>query len=60
VQQTAAGAQVVTSNMDGVREAAHETGGAAGQVLAAATGLGTQSATLNRQIETFLVDVKAA
>jgi methyl-accepting chemotaxis protein len=60
VQQTAAGAQVVTSNMDGVRDAAHETGGAAGQVLAAATGLGTQSATLNRQIETFLVDVKAA
>jgi methyl-accepting chemotaxis protein len=60
VQQTAAGAQVVTSNMDGVRDAAHETGGAAGQVLTAATGLGTQSATLNRQIETFLVDVKAA
>ena len=60
VQQTAQGAQVVSANMDGVRDAAHETGGAAGQVLTAATGLGAQSATLNRQIESFLVDVKAA
>jgi len=60
VQQTAQGAQVVSTNMDGVRDAAHGTGGAAGQVLSAATGLGAQSATLSRQIETFLVDVKAA
>jgi len=60
VQQTAQGAQIVAANMDEVREAAHETGGAAGRVLTASSGLGAQSATLTRQIDTFLVDVRAA
>jgi methyl-accepting chemotaxis protein len=60
VQQTAQGAQIVSANMDEVRDAAHQTGSAASRVLSASSGLGTQSATLSRQIEAFLVDVKAA
>jgi methyl-accepting chemotaxis protein len=60
VQQTAQGAQIVTANMDEVRDAAHQTGSAAGRVLTASTELGSQSATLTQQIDTFLGDVKAA
>jgi methyl-accepting chemotaxis protein len=60
VQQTAQGAQNVTSNMDGVRDAAAATGDAARQVLDAAGGLQRESSAFSGQIEQFIANVRAA
>jgi len=60
VQQTAQSAQNVSSNMDGLRGTASSTGQAAAQLLGAATALASQSTSFNRQIDSFLTDVKAA
>jgi methyl-accepting chemotaxis protein len=60
VQQTAQGAQGVTSNMDGVRNAATATGNAARDVLDAASGLQRQSTAFSGEIEQFIASVRAA
>jgi methyl-accepting chemotaxis protein len=60
VQQTAQGAQGVTSNMDGVRHAATATGNAARDVLDAASGLQRQSTAFSGEIEQFIASVRAA
>jgi methyl-accepting chemotaxis protein len=60
VQQAALGTQEVSSNVGEVNDAAGETGVAASQVLGASEGLGRQSEILKREIEAFLVGIRAA
>ncbi|MGQ9368351.1 methyl-accepting chemotaxis protein [Azospirillum sp. A39] len=60
VQQAAHGTQEVSTTIVGVRQAAAETGAAAGQVLAAAGGVESQSASLTAEVGRFLEAVKAA
>jgi methyl-accepting chemotaxis protein len=60
VQQASVGTMEVSGNIAGVSDAASRTGGAANQVLAAATRLTTQAETLRRHIDRFLDEVKAA
>jgi methyl-accepting chemotaxis protein len=60
VQQTAQAAQDVTVNISGVSRASSETGAAAGQVLSAAGDLSNQAENLTAEVNTFLVDVRAA
>jgi methyl-accepting chemotaxis protein len=60
VQQTAQGAQSVTSNMAGVRDAAAATGNAAREVLGAAGGLQRESNAFSGQIEQFIANMRAA
>jgi len=50
----------VSSNVQGVTQAAGETGTAASQVLEASKGLAAQSDTLSQQIESFLKTLNAA
>jgi methyl-accepting chemotaxis protein len=59
VQQAAAGTQEVSSNISGVTQAATETGSGAVQVLEAASQLSTQSEDLRRQVDAFLIAVRA-
>ena len=60
VQQAAAGTQEVSSTIAGVKQAATETGAAAGQVLEAARQLSRQTAGLTGEVDQFIVAVKAA
>jgi methyl-accepting chemotaxis protein len=60
VSQAAQGTNEVTSNIAGVKQAAVDTGAAAGRVLEAAGQLSEQSAGLTGEVETFLAGVKAA
>jgi len=60
VHEASAGTQEVTRNISGVSQAADDTGGSAGQVLAAATQLTEQSGQLRTQIETFVNEIKSA
>jgi methyl-accepting chemotaxis protein len=60
VQQAALGTEEVSRNIGGVKQAATETGEAAGQVLSAARGLSGHSHELAEQVNAFLADVKAA
>lgn len=60
VQQAAKGTHAVTTNIDHVREAAGITGAASAQVLSAARELAQQSARLGGEVESFLINVKAA
>jgi len=60
VQQAASGTQQVSSNIDGVSQAASDTGAAANQVLTAAGTLTDQSKDLRREVENFLLKVRAA
>jgi methyl-accepting chemotaxis protein len=60
VQQAAGGTKTVSENIGGVAQTADRTGGAAGQVLEAATRLSEQSDALRRQVDRFLSEVKAA
>lgn len=60
VQQAALGTQEVSSNVGEVNDDAGETGVAASQVLGASEGLGRQSEILKREIEAFLVGIRAA
>jgi len=59
-QQAAAGTQEVANNIESVRSAVSETGAAANEVLEAASGLSQQSEALDRQIDMFLSDIRAA
>ncbi|MGH1573319.1 methyl-accepting chemotaxis protein [Methylobacterium sp. P31] len=60
VQQAAQGTEQVTRNIAGVREGAGQTSTAAAQVLSAAQDLARHSASLSREVGTFLSSVKAA
>jgi len=60
VQQAALGTGEITTNVYGVQHAAGETGTAAHQVLAASSELSRQSEIMRGQVETFLMNIKAA
>ena len=60
VQQAAVGTGEIALNISGVTQAAGDTGAAAHQVLAASGELSMQSETMRRQVETFLLNIKAA
>jgi methyl-accepting chemotaxis protein len=60
VQHAAAGTQEVSANIGGVKLAATETGGAAGQVLSSTQALVVQSTGLKRTVSAFLQDVRTA
>jgi methyl-accepting chemotaxis protein len=60
VQQAAAGTQDVTTNITSVKTASTATGDAASQVLGAAGELAIQAEHLTSEVNTFLIDVKAA
>ena len=60
VQQAAVGTGEIALNISGVTQAAGDTGASAHQVLAASGELSMQSETMRRQVETFLLNIKAA
>jgi methyl-accepting chemotaxis protein len=60
VQQAALGTSEIATNVNGVQQAAGETGTAAHQVLAASGELARQSEIMRGQVETFLMNIKAA
>ena len=60
VSQATAGTREVTGHIAGVAQAAEQTGAAAEQVLAAATGLSRQSEQLSAEVDRFLTTVRAA
>jgi methyl-accepting chemotaxis protein len=60
VQQAATGTSEVTDNILGVKEAANQTGVAASKLLAASTGLSSQSEQLKIEVNGFLGSIRAA
>ncbi|WP_350333446.1 CHASE3 domain-containing protein [Coralliovum pocilloporae] len=60
VQQAATGTREIADNISSVQSAVSETGEVAGQVLGAAGELAQKSDTLDRQIDVFLSDIRAA
>jgi methyl-accepting chemotaxis protein len=60
VQHTATSTRDVTVTISSVSQAAHETGAAAGEVLAAAALLTRQAEQLTREVSHFVTDVRAA
>jgi methyl-accepting chemotaxis protein len=60
VEQAASGTKEVSTNITGVTQAAGETGQVSIQVLEAAKELAKQSTTLRSEVDTFLLDIKAA
>jgi methyl-accepting chemotaxis protein len=60
VQQTATSTMEVSENIAGVSQAAGETGGAASEVLTAASGLSEQAEHLTVEVSRFLAGVRAA
>ena len=60
VQETAHATRDVTTHITSVSQAAQETGAAAGHVLTAAESLSKQSEALNREVGSFVADVRAA
>ena len=60
VQQASAGTQDVSANIVGVRQAAGETGAAAGQVLSASGELSHQAESLTREVNSFILNIRAA
>ncbi|WP_232481014.1 methyl-accepting chemotaxis protein [Roseomonas sp. KE2513] len=60
VQQTAEATGVVGQNIAAVSQSANDTGAAASQVLAAASGLSFQSEQLTAEVNTFTREVRAA
>ena len=59
-QEAAAGTQEVSTNIASVQSAVNETGGAAKQVLEAAGELSQQSESLDKQMDKFLAEIRAA
>ena len=59
-QMAATGTQGVADNIATVQSAVNDTGSAANEVLAAAGELSQQSEALDRQIDVFLSDIRAA
>ncbi len=60
VQQAAQGTHQVSANIGGVTAATGQTGQAASEVLGAADGLSKQAASLQAEIEKFVVAIRAA
>ena len=60
VQETAHATRDVTLNIDGVSHAANDTGTAASQVLSAASDLSRQAELLDREVNSFVSDIRAA
>ncbi|KAA2236694.1 methyl-accepting chemotaxis protein [Salinarimonas soli] len=60
VSQAAHGTEGVTRNIAHVQSAAHHTGSAATQVLAAAGELSRNAATLSREVSGFVAGIRAA
>jgi methyl-accepting chemotaxis protein len=60
VQHAAEGTQIVSANITEVQRGAIETGSASEQVLSAATSLSNDSNRLKREVERFLITVRAA
>ncbi|WP_119677985.1 methyl-accepting chemotaxis protein [Indioceanicola profundi] len=60
VSQAAQGTAEVSANIGGVTQAASETGAATTQVQGAASSLSREAEQLRRQVDTFLVTVRAA
>jgi methyl-accepting chemotaxis protein len=60
VTQAAKGTEEVTTNIASVSTAAQHSGAAANQVLAAADGLSQNSEALKKQVDAFLLEVRAA
>jgi methyl-accepting chemotaxis protein len=60
VQQAAHGTTQVASNITQVNRGANETGSASAQVLSSAQSLSTESNLLKREVEKFLITVRAA
>lgn len=60
VQAAAAGAEDVTQNIEGVKDAAGETGAAAEQVQMSASALSHHSGLLRKELDHFLSGVRAA
>jgi methyl-accepting chemotaxis protein len=60
VQQAASGTQDVSRNIDGVSKAVEKSGATATDVLAAADDLAEQSQALRREVDQFLITVRAA
>jgi methyl-accepting chemotaxis protein len=60
VEQAAQATQQVTTNIAGVSEAAKQAGQVAARVLTAAGGLSENGALLQRQLDEFLSEVRAA
>jgi methyl-accepting chemotaxis protein len=60
VQQAASGTQDVSRNIEAVGNAVDKSGVAASEVLAAATELASQSQALRREVDQFLLTVRAA
>ncbi len=60
MQQTSQATQDVTSGINGVSQAAGETGHAAGQVLTSASDLSKQAEQLSNHMKTFVAGVRAA
>ena len=59
VEEQGAATREVASNITGVTTASAETGQSAGQVLEAANELSKQSETLGKEVDDFLVKVRA-
>lgn len=59
-QQAASGVQDVADSVGVIRQAGEETGAASGGVKSAADSLAGQAATLRREVEAFLSEVRAA
>jgi len=60
VAEAARGTEEVTANITGVNSSAQLSGTAAGEVLQAAGSLNDNSVTLQRQVDTFLREIRAA
>jgi methyl-accepting chemotaxis protein len=60
VQDVASGTGQVSDTIGVVNRAAHETGNAAAQVLEAAQRMSLEAETLNREVQNFLTEVRAA
>ncbi|MBT5265407.1 MAG: HAMP domain-containing protein [Rhodospirillaceae bacterium] len=60
VQEAATGTEQVNSNISSVSQGAQQTGSAASQVLGASEQVSGQTETLNRIVNKFLTDVRAA
>ena len=58
--EAAAGTELVTGSIDGVSQAASDTGLASADVLTAAEDLSRQAAQLSEQVQSFMVSIRAA
>ena len=60
IQQAAAGTQNVSDNIEGVSDAANQSGETASDVLQSSDGLAAESEALSNEVGRFLARIKAA